>query len=90
MALDNPSVQACLAAYKDVTHDDSQPYTIGGGTYSRCFPNAVSFGPEFDNRPRPAFAGHIHGVDEAASKEQLLEALKVYILALIRLQEVDF
>ena len=38
----------------------------------------------------PDFAGSIHGVDEAACVDWLLEALKVYIATLIRLEEVDF
>lgn len=90
MALDNPAVQVCIKAYNDVTGEDAKPYTIGGGTYARDFPNAVSFGPEHPERPQPDFAGPIHGVDEAASIEHLMEALKVYILALIELEKVDF
>ena len=90
MSLDNPAVQVCINAYNDVTGENAKPYTIGGGTYARDFPNAVSFGPEHPERPAPSFAGPIHGVDEAASKEYLLEALKVYILALIELEKLDF
>ena len=90
MSLDNPAVQVCIKAYNDVTGENAKPYTIGGGTYARDFPNAVSFGPEHPERPAPDFAGPIHGVDEAASKEFLLEALKVYILALIELEKLDF
>ena len=90
MSLDNPAVQVCIGAYNAVTGENAKPYTIGGGTYARDFPNAVSFGPEHPERPMPAFAGPIHGVDEAACKEYLLEALKVYILALIELEKLDF
>ena len=90
MSLDNPAVQVCINAYNAVTGENARPYTIGGGTYARDFPNAVSFGPEHPERPAPAFAGPIHGVDEAASKDWLLEALKVYILALIELEKLDF
>lgn len=90
MSLDNPAVQVCIEAYNAVTGENAKPYTIGGGTYARDFPNAVSFGPEHPERPAPDFAGPIHGVDEAASKDWLLEALKVYILALIELEKLDF
>ena len=90
MSLDNPAVQVCIKAYNAVTGENAKPYTIGGGTYARDFPNAVSFGPEHPERPMPDFAGPIHGVDEAASKAWLLEALKVYILALIELEKLDF
>ncbi|MBR0039838.1 MAG: Sapep family Mn(2+)-dependent dipeptidase [Oscillospiraceae bacterium] len=90
MPLDKPEVQVCINAYNAVTGEDAKPYTIGGGTYARDFPNAVSFGPEHPERPAPDFAGPIHGVDEAACKEWFLEALKVYILALIELEKLEF
>ena len=90
MPLDKEEVQVCVRAYNAITGEDAKPYTIGGGTYARDFPNAVSFGPEHPERPMPAFAGPIHGVDEAACKAWLLEALKVYILALIELEKLDF
>ena len=90
MSLDKPEVQVCIRAYNAITGENAVPYTIGGGTYARDFPNAVSFGPEHPERPMPAFAGPIHGVDEAACKDWLLEALKVYILALLELEKLDF
>lgn len=90
MSLDKPEVQVCINAYNAVTGENAEPYTIGGGTYARDFPNAVSFGPEHPERPAPDFAGPIHGVDEAACKAWFLEALKVYILALIELEKLEF
>ena len=90
MSLDNPAVQVCIKAYNAVTGEEARPFTIGGGTYAREFPNAVSFGPEHPERPQPDFAGPIHGVDEAACKAWLLEALQVYILTLIELEKLDF
>lgn len=90
MSLDNPAVQACVDTYNAVTGEQAQPYTIGGGTYARHFPNAVSFGPEHPERPAPDFAGPIHGVDEAANIDWLMEALKIYILALIELEKLDY
>jgi succinyl-diaminopimelate desuccinylase len=90
MGLDNPAVQACLNTYNAVTGENAEPYTIGGGTYARHFPNAVSFGPEHPERPAPDFAGPIHGVDEAANIEWLMEALKVYIMALLELEKLDY
>ncbi len=90
MSTDKPEVKVCIDAYRSVTGENAEPYTIGGGTYARYFPNAVSFGPEHPERPQPDFAGPIHGVDEAASKDMLIEALKIYIVALIELQKVEF
>ena len=90
MSLDKPEVQVCIGAYNSVTGENAEPFTIGGGTYSRAFPTAVSFGPEHPERPQPDFAGPIHGADEAACKADLLEALKVYIVALTELEKIDF
>lgn len=90
MSIDNPAVQVCINAYNTITGENAKPYTIGGGTYARQFPNAVSFGPEHPERPQPDFAGPIHGADEAASVEFFMEALKVYILALLELEKLEF
>lgn len=84
-----PEISACMNAYREVTGEAAEPFTIGGGTYARDFPNAVGFGPEHPERPRPSFAGTMHGAEEAASKNDLLEALKVYILALLNLEETE-
>lgn len=84
-----PAIRACVNAYNDVTGEGKTPFTIGGGTYARDFPFAVSFGPEHDDRPFPAFAGGIHSVDEAANVDYFMEALKIYILALIKLQDIE-
>lgn len=90
MSLDNPAIQVCTRAYNAVTGEDAKPYTIGGGTYARHFPNAVSFGPEHPERPSPDFAGPIHGVDEAACEDWMREALEIYILALLELEKLDY
>ena len=58
-------------------------------TYARHFPYAVSFGPEHTDLPLPEFAGPMHGANEGANFDKLIEALKIYILALLRLQEIE-
>lgn len=41
-------VQSLLKAYQKNTNDYvSKPITIGGGTYAKCFKNAVAFGTKF-------------------------------------------
>ena len=90
LTLDNPAIQACMESYNLVTGENAHPFTIGGGTYARHFPNAAAFGPEHPERPAPAFAGPIHGIDEAARISDLLEALKIYIVALLRLEALDY
>ena len=84
-------LMACMEAYREVTGEkNAQPFTIGGGTYARHFPNAVGFGPEHPERKYPDFVGSIHGANEGAYFPDLLEALKVYILTLLKLEELDF
>ena len=90
LTLDNPAIQACMESYNLITGENARPFTIGGGTYARHFPNAAAFGPEHPERPAPDFAGPIHGIDEAARLSDLMEALKIYIVALLRLEELDF
>ena len=86
---DHPAIQALLDTYNDVTGEQAKPFSMGGGTYARHFPLAVSFGPEDHRIPMPEFAGPIHGANEGAQISQLMKSLKIYILALIRLQEVE-
>ena len=90
LTLDNPAIQACIESYNLITGENARPFTIGGGTYARHFPNAAAFGPEHPERPSPDFAGPIHGIDEAARLSDFIEALKIYIVALLRLEELDF
>ena len=90
ISADHPAIQALIATYNDVTGEGKGPFTMGGGTYARHFPLAVSFGPEHTDLALPDFAGPMHGANEGAPFEKLLEALKIYILALLRLQETDF
>ena len=87
---DSPAIQACISTYNEVTGEDAKPFTMGGGTYARHFPYAVSFGPEHVDLPLPEFGGPMHGANEAAPIDKLLEAVKIYILALLRLEEIDF
>ena len=42
---DTPAIKACIDTYNEVTGENATPFTMGGGTYARHFPYAVSFGP---------------------------------------------
>ena len=87
---ENPAVRACIDSYNQITGEDARPFTIGGGTYARHFPNAVAFGPEHPERPAADFCGPIHGINEAAKKNDFMEALRIYILALMRLEALNY
>ena len=63
---------------------------IGGGTYARNFPNAVAFGPEFAEMKNPAGEGKggVHMADECNDIELMMKAVKIYIYALLNLNEL--
>ena len=86
---DSPAIQTLINTYNDVTGEGKTPFTMGGGTYARHFPYAVSFGPEHTDIAIPDFAGPMHGANEGTPFEKLIEALKIYILTLLRLQEIE-
>lgn len=62
---------------------------MGGGTYARNFARAVSFGPEETGLELPSWGGQMHGPNECANEEQLKQALKIYIVAILRLNELE-
>lgn len=88
---DTKEVKALLNAYNDVTGEEAKPLVMGGGTYARCFPNAVAFGPSFPGavKPTPAGKGGAHQADECASVDNLMKALKIYIVAILNLNELE-
>lgn len=85
----SPAVQALLDTYRKVTGKHAEPFSMGGGTYARNFKSAVSFGPEDHDIELPEWAGSMHGPNEAASEALLRDALKMYILAILRLNELE-
>ena len=89
ISADAEPIQVLLKTYNEVTGEDAKPFTMGGGTYARHFPCAVSFGPERADTVLPEFGGPMHGANEAAQISRLLEALKIYILSLVRLQQLE-
>lgn len=86
---DAAPIRTLIDTYNEVTGENAKPFTMGGGTYARHFPLAVSFGPERQGVALPSFAGPMHGANEGAEIAPLLQALKIYILALGRLQALE-
>lgn len=84
-----PAIQVLADAFNEVTGEDRAPFTIGGGTYAREFKSAASFGPEMPWVEEPEWLGTMHGPDEGISIKQLKTALKIYALALGKLNEVE-
>ena len=86
---EHPAVRALLDVYHEVTGEEAKPFSMGGGTYARNFPCAVSYGPVGRWTTVPSWVGHMHGPDEGAREVDLKRALKIYILAIMRLLEID-
>lgn len=61
---------------------DAKPVAIGGGTNSRLFPNAVSFGPSM---PGEEYTGHSE--HEFITMEQFILNLKMYTAVLVELAQ---
>ncbi len=91
LPLDDPRLSALLDAYKEVTGNfDAKPFVMGGGTYARYLKNAIPFGPGMRNKPKwlPAGHGGSHQPDEAIGADDLMKAIKIYILAVLHADEV--
>lgn len=86
---DSPEIEALLSTYAEYTGAEARAFTIGGGTYARHFARACAFGPNDPNEERSDWAGREHGPDEAISEASLRQALKIYIVSIARLMELD-
>lgn len=87
-------VVALQELYREVTGRDDEPYTMGGGTYSRVVPNAISFGPglrgvEHDMSFLPEGHGGAHGRDEVLFLVSAMTAFQIYAVALAMLDELN-
>ncbi|MFB8374664.1 Sapep family Mn(2+)-dependent dipeptidase [Paenibacillus taichungensis] len=89
---DTPEVKCLMQVYQVVTGEQAEPFVMGGGTYARKLPNAVGFGPglptDVSSLDLPPGHGQIHGPDEVQSIPNLITALKIYIVALLELNEL--
>lgn len=84
-----PEIRALLDTYNEFMGTDREPLVIGGGTYARHFPRACAFGPNDPKVDYPDWVGPEHGPDEGVSEKDLRRALKVYIMSIARLMELE-
>lgn len=81
---DSPLVKSLLEAYQEVTGDmETQPMTMGGGTYAKGIDNTIAFGCAF-----PGVNYHIHDANEWVSVEELLKQAEIYVAAIQKLLNV--
>jgi dipeptidase D len=78
---DAPQVDTLLSIFSHYTGvKNAQPVSIGGGTNSRMFPHAVSFGPSM---PNTVYTGHTES--EFITMSQFVLNLKMYTAAFVEL-----
>jgi len=86
---DDPKVVELSRVYGEITGKDATPYTMGGGTYARHLQNAVGFGMEGEiDAGLPAGHGGVHEPDEAVKIDGLVEAIKIYTLSILEVDEL--
>lgn len=80
--LDKEPVSTLLRVYREETGDlETQPTTMGGGTYARATPFVVAYGAAFPG----GSDGPAHEVDERIAVDTILRAAKIYAHALYEL-----
>ena len=93
IAKDDPRVVALMDAYREITGDDTPAYTMGGGTYSRCLENAITYGLGMRNGPArpenlPEGHGGAHAPDEYNHIPTLLESTLVFLSSILKLDKI--
>lgn len=79
--------------YNDYMGTDIPPYYEGGGSYARKVPNSLAYGPILHQRkPKPDSLSHggAHKPDESLCIDEILEALKIYILTILKMDRMEF
>lgn len=77
---DSHLVSTLLDVYNKATNSNLEPLAIGGGTYSRCLPNCVAFGPLFPQEPQT-----IHMPNELIILDNYRTMAEIYLEAIYRL-----
>ena len=77
---DSKLVTTLMSVYNSALKTNLEPIAIGGGTYSRCLPNCVAFGPLF-----PGEEQTIHMPNECVDLHNLKLMAEVYLDAIYQL-----
>jgi len=79
--LDNPLITTLMGVYQQITGDMTPPGAMGGGTYARTLPCAVSFGH--------SAGANGHTYEENVNMDQLMKATRIYAHALAQLSNLE-
>ena len=96
---EHPAVDLLTNLYNEITGEQKESFVMGGGTYARKLPRAFAYGiggmseSEEDQKLRKQLflPGHggAHEPDEGLNLRLLTEALKIYVMALIALNDIS-
>lgn len=94
---EHPAVDILTGIYNEITGENKESFVMGGGTYARKLPNAFAYGiggmteSEEDKTIKQKLfkPGHggAHEPDEALNVRLLLEAMKIYTMAVVALND---
>jgi len=79
---ESPLVSALKQVYEEATGEKAYCIALGGATYARAFPNAVTFGPLFPGQPKVE-----HGPDEYIEIDSLMKNARLIANAIAKLCE---
>ncbi len=96
---EHPAVERLTGLYNEITGLDTKSFVMGGGTYARKLPNAFAYGvggmreSQEDKEVKKRLFGPGHGgahePDEALNIRLLTEAMKIYTMAIVELNEIQ-
>lgn len=96
---EHKAVELLTNVYNEITGETKESFVMGGGTYARKLPNAFAYGvggmknSKEDNEAKAEIFRHGHGgahePDEGLNVRLLLEAMKIYTMAVIELNECE-
>lgn len=88
---EDPRVVALQRVYREMTGKDDKPYCMGGCTYSKVLPQAITFGiigsfrrPDYI----PAGTGDCHSPNEFIDIQIPMNGLRIYAAALAELDKI--
>lgn len=76
--------------FNRVAGEEKKPYVLAGGTYASKIPNSVAFGPgnAKENFPYEKGHGDAHQPDESQNIGYLVDAVKIYAMAIVELDHI--
>lgn len=96
---EHPAVDLLTDLFNEITGRETKSFVMGGGTYARMLPNAFAYGvggmvesdEDREIKARLFEPGHggAHEPDEALNLRLLLEAMKIYTMAVVELNSIE-